>query len=61
MKYPTLDQYNEAVQNLHAYFKDPEIHKNATAIYERVDWPWMLNGGKTFSMANISRTSAASR
>ena len=22
----------------------------ATTIYERVDWPWMLNGGKTFSM-----------
>ena len=21
-----------------------------TQIYERVDWPWMLNGGKTFSM-----------
>ena len=22
----------------------------AQQIYERVDWPWMLNGGKTFSM-----------
>jgi len=22
----------------------------ATKIYERVDWPWMLNGGPTFSM-----------
>ena len=33
-----------------AYFKDPKIHEQATKIYERVDWPWMLNGGKTFSM-----------
>ena len=33
-----------------AYFKDDRIHELATQIYERVDWPWMLNGGKTFSM-----------
>jgi hypothetical protein len=33
-----------------AYFKDPAIHALATQIYERVDWPWMLNGGATFSM-----------
>jgi hypothetical protein len=33
-----------------AYFDDPTIHKLASQIYERVDWPWMLNGGKTFSM-----------
>jgi hypothetical protein len=33
-----------------AYFKDAKIHDLATKIYERVDWPWMLNGGKTFSM-----------
>jgi hypothetical protein len=33
-----------------AYFKDEKIHALATQIYERVDWPWMLNGGKTFSM-----------
>lgn len=34
-----------------AYFhQDPEIVRWATTIYERVDWPWMLNGGKTFSM-----------
>jgi len=32
------------------YFVDPEIKDLATRIYERVDWPWMLNGGKTFSM-----------
>jgi len=32
------------------YFSDPEIQDLATRIYERVDWPWMLNGGPTFSM-----------
>ncbi len=30
--------------------KDPEIVQLATLIYERVDWPWMLNGGELFSM-----------
>ncbi len=34
-----------------AYFADvPEIVQHATTIYERVDWPWMLNGGDEFSM-----------
>ena len=33
-----------------AYFRDPKITELATKIYERVDWPWMLNGGDTFSM-----------
>lgn len=34
-----------------AHFRDdPEIVRLATRIYERVDWPWMLNGGETFSM-----------
>ena len=33
-----------------AYFHDPKIQSMARQIYERVDWPWMLNGGKTFSM-----------
>ncbi len=34
-----------------AYFHDDaEIVKLATTIYERVDWPWMLNGGDVFSM-----------
>jgi hypothetical protein len=33
-----------------AYFHHDEIHDLATQIYERVDWPWMLNGGKTLSM-----------
>lgn len=32
------------------YFADQEIKDLATKIYQRVDWPWMLNGGKTFSM-----------
>jgi hypothetical protein len=32
------------------YFADQEIKDLAAKIYERVDWPWMLNGGKTFSM-----------
>jgi hypothetical protein len=29
---------------------DAEIVKLATTLYERVDWPWMLNGGTMFSM-----------
>jgi len=33
-----------------AYFDDAQIKSLAQQIYERVDWPWMLNGGKTFSM-----------
>lgn len=32
------------------YFADQEIKDLATQIYERVDWPWMLNGASTFSM-----------
>jgi hypothetical protein len=32
------------------HFRDQQIKDLATQIYERVDWPWMLNGGKTFSM-----------
>jgi len=33
-----------------AYFQDEKIHSLAQQIYERVDWPWMLNGANTFSM-----------
>jgi hypothetical protein len=33
-----------------ACFEDAQIQSLAQQIYERVDWPWMLNGGKTFSM-----------
>lgn len=32
------------------YFDSPEIRYLATQIYERVDWPWMSNGGKCLSM-----------
>jgi hypothetical protein len=32
------------------HFADQEIRDLATKIYERVDWPWMLNGGTTLSM-----------
>jgi hypothetical protein len=32
------------------YFQDKEIRTLASRLYERVDWPWMLNGGTTFSM-----------
>jgi hypothetical protein len=32
------------------YFADQEIKDLATKIYERVDWPWMLNRGSTLSM-----------
>jgi len=32
------------------YFKGTNIEKLATALYEHVDWPWMLNGGRRFSM-----------
>jgi hypothetical protein len=38
------------VLSCRAYFKDPKISDLATQLYNRVDWPWMLNGGKTFSM-----------
>jgi hypothetical protein len=31
------------------YFKDREIRRLATQLYERVDWPWMLNEGAAFS------------
>jgi hypothetical protein len=29
---------------------DAEIRRLATALYERMDWPWFLNGGDTVSM-----------
>src|SRR5579871_6164693 len=32
-----------------AHFRDPEIARLATQLYERVEWPWMLNTGMTFS------------
>ena len=32
------------------HFRDARIKTLAQQIYERVDWPWMLNGGDTFAM-----------
>lgn len=32
------------------FHHDAEIVRLATTIYERIDWPWMLNGEQTFSM-----------
>jgi hypothetical protein len=32
------------------YFQHPEIQQLASTIYRRVNWRWMLNGGKTFAM-----------
>ena len=31
------------------FFQDSQIQGLATQIYQRVNWPWMLNGGTTFS------------
>jgi len=38
------------------HFHDVQIDALAQQIYERVDWPWMLNGGKAFSMGWKPRT-----
>jgi hypothetical protein len=32
------------------HFQDPLIVDLATQLYQQVNWPWMLNGGSTFSM-----------
>lgn len=32
------------------YFQDAQIQSLATQIYNRFNWPWMLNGGAAFSM-----------
>jgi hypothetical protein len=32
------------------YFQDAQIQSLASQIYNRVNWPWMLNGGSAFSM-----------
>jgi hypothetical protein len=32
------------------HFQDQQIVDLATQIYQRIIWPWMLNGGNTFSM-----------
>jgi hypothetical protein len=31
-------------------FANAEIHRDATTLYNRVDWNWALNGGKTFAL-----------
>ena len=33
------------------YYDDPEIRKLVLEIYNRVDFPWMLNKGKTFALS----------
>jgi len=33
------------------HYNDLQITALANTIYQRVDWPWFLNGGKTFAMA----------
>ncbi len=33
-----------------AYFNDARIKDLATQLYDRVEWPWMLNGGTAFSL-----------
>ena len=38
------------VQTVRAYFADARIQQHARQIFERVDWPWMLNDGAAFSM-----------
>jgi hypothetical protein len=32
------------------HFQDQQIVNMATQLYQQVNWPWMLNGGTTFSM-----------
>ncbi|HKW18746.1 MAG TPA: glucoamylase family protein [Terriglobales bacterium] len=32
------------------YFGNEQIRSDATTIYNRVEWPWALNGGKTFAL-----------
>lgn len=33
------------------YFNEPPLRDLVRQIYERVDWPWMLHGGKTLALA----------
>ncbi len=33
------------------YFDDPDLRQMAAQIYERIDFPWMLNKGDTFALA----------
>ncbi|HKF47310.1 MAG TPA: glucoamylase family protein [Terracidiphilus sp.] len=38
------------IQTARAYFADARIQSLAQQLYERVDWPWMLNDGQAFAM-----------
>lgn len=38
------------VLSVRQYFAGTEIEKLASALYERTDWPWMLDGGATLNM-----------
>lgn len=38
------------IQTVRAYFADAQIRSLAQQLYERVDWPWMLNNGSAFAM-----------
>ena len=42
-----------------AWFNDPTITSLATQLYERINWPWFLNGGTTFAMAWYPATDAS--
>ncbi len=33
------------------YYEEPDVRELVNKIYDRVDWEWMLHGGKTFAMA----------
>jgi hypothetical protein len=44
-----------------AHFRDANITDLATKLYERVDWPWMLNGGDTYSMGVLGGAFIKSR
>ena len=39
-----------------AYFNDAKISDLATRIYNRVNWPWMLNNGQTFALGWLPAT-----
>lgn len=39
-----------------AYFADAKIQSLAQQLYERVDWPWMLNDGAAFAMGWFPET-----
>ena len=42
------------------YFQDEQIRRDAAKLYARVEWPWALNGGKTFALQWTPETASAS-